>query len=497
MPIRVTCPDCFDKMRVPDKYLGKKIRCRTCHQPIRVEDDFDYQEPVAHKASPRRKTSGRPSSRKKKKPQGPSGIVLACMIGGATLVMLAGVGIFVASSVKKLPAEINEIAQEASDSPTAETFLAKQGFSTAFSESEAIGFGQTLVEQFNSGNTRQVDKLFDMSSCIRKGIDYIPISDTEKRDATSRMVHGSKLTSSLVLKELLADIDKGGELVFRKIVQRDGRSYARVLLKLSSGGFNYLEFEIVKNQGGFLRTIDQYSYVVGEHLSTTVGRLILPIIMNDRRELFNKLTGNTPDVILHHDKLVAFNNARKSDNIQLIYSRYKELPQSLQDEKGVIVNVLSKVNPETGGDIYIELAERYKTLYPNDPSLSMVLLDYYVYKKDYKNLQLQFDKLSTALDGDAYIEAQRAYYLIVEGKTEEALAAAELSRERDPRLVDTQMAVCDALLHNGDFERMVTEMIRFEQEYEWEWSDLTEVERYEEFIKSPHYQTWLDYQKNK
>lgn len=39
MPIAITCPSCDTSYDVADELEGKKVRCRTCKQPVRVQSE--------------------------------------------------------------------------------------------------------------------------------------------------------------------------------------------------------------------------------------------------------------------------------------------------------------------------------------------------------------------------------------------------------------------------------------------------------------------------
>lgn len=104
MPIRVTCV-CGHELMAPDKFAGRKARCKSCGEPIRipslkpgrqrkrggaarVEEDYDPYEDGSDDYQPRRRPVAKKKKKRKKKSQGLPGWVvpLAFVFVGVTAI---------------------------------------------------------------------------------------------------------------------------------------------------------------------------------------------------------------------------------------------------------------------------------------------------------------------------------------------------------------------------------------------------------------------------
>lgn len=121
MPLQVACPHCQKKYNVPEKILGRKVKCKSCGQPfeaklpdddvLEVVDDFDDFDDEPQQDEPRRAPvrSRRPSSAgkrpsqsrspKKKKvaepePKSKAGLLIGIGVGVVVLLAAVGVGAF-------------------------------------------------------------------------------------------------------------------------------------------------------------------------------------------------------------------------------------------------------------------------------------------------------------------------------------------------------------------------------------------------------------------
>ena len=101
MPIAVTCSKCYSPFSVPDKFAGRKIRCKQCEADIyvprpgeEVDDDFgSYDDDVAVAApAPRRRSPGKKTKKKRRKSASSSDKMnMVLMIAGGGMVVLFGI----------------------------------------------------------------------------------------------------------------------------------------------------------------------------------------------------------------------------------------------------------------------------------------------------------------------------------------------------------------------------------------------------------------------
>lgn len=93
MRIRVSCPACDQRFSVAAEYEGRRVKCPSCSEPVRVVDHDEHEEPEDR---PRRRSSERSSRKQAKTPQS-SGTAVAIGLGLAGGIVALGVLIFLLS----------------------------------------------------------------------------------------------------------------------------------------------------------------------------------------------------------------------------------------------------------------------------------------------------------------------------------------------------------------------------------------------------------------
>jgi hypothetical protein len=93
MPIDVVCRACKKRLRVPDQFAGKRVRCKDCQSLLLVEDPQAYEpEEVEERPEPRRK-------RKKKKAKS-GGIPIWVFVAGGVGILVVVVFVVVLIVIK-------------------------------------------------------------------------------------------------------------------------------------------------------------------------------------------------------------------------------------------------------------------------------------------------------------------------------------------------------------------------------------------------------------
>ncbi len=109
MPLKATCSSCGKTFGVPDKFAGKRFKCKNCGEPVRAPeletdddlfDDMDFGggESVQDELPPKSQKSGKSKKSKKSKKGGGGGSRIAVIAGAAVagfFALLVAVGVIV------------------------------------------------------------------------------------------------------------------------------------------------------------------------------------------------------------------------------------------------------------------------------------------------------------------------------------------------------------------------------------------------------------------
>jgi hypothetical protein len=152
-------------------------------------------------------------------------------------------------------------------------------------------------------------------------------------------------------------------------------------------GLNYHDLVLVLT-GGRVTIADIYVFSNGEFLSETLRRALLPAYMQADRSLAAKLVSGENDYMealpkLHHLQRLA-NVGNGVDALAI----YNSLPESVKEDKSVMLLRLQAA-AAIGGDSrqYRQALSRMRGLFPNDPCLHLLLVDYYVVNRDYDGVR--------------------------------------------------------------------------------------------------------------
>ncbi len=127
MRIKISCDGCFHDFSVSDDLLGKRVKCPSCGDPVRVTEDGDNEEEDDRPRRSQSKTSAKGAKGKKKK-SGGNGLLIGLGIGGGVLVLgLIGAVIFLMTRggpaapavAANTPAAVNPVSLPATTPTTA------------------------------------------------------------------------------------------------------------------------------------------------------------------------------------------------------------------------------------------------------------------------------------------------------------------------------------------------------------------------------------------
>ena len=184
-------------------------------------------------------------------------------------------------------------------------------------------------------------------------------------------------------------------------------------------------------------------------------------------------------------------------NHQEALAQLKTLGPDTKKEKSIL---LIRIRAAQASDEkeYTEVLEEFRKLYPKDPCVDLLSIDYYTLKKDYPKALASIDRLDKAVGGDPYLNVLRASLSELGADLPSALKFANRTIEEEPTMLNAYFYSIGISLKAEMYDETLATLKKQDQTFKMTYNDLKTVPEYAGFVKSPQYQQWLDYlaQKN-
>jgi len=200
-------------------------------------------------------------------------------------------------------------------------------------------------------------------------------------------------------KAVVDAMGKDGSYELIKQYEKDKKQH--ILFRLyGQGGVNYHDYELVKRDDA-IRAADVFIYMSGENLSKTIADALQVTNENMPKEDMAKI-----EKLRNIKTLMAQGENEKALDI------FNELPDQIKKEKAyqiIHIQLCSKLD----NDKYIQALNEYRSLYPKDPNMYLMMIDAYVLQKDYPMAMTAVNKLDSLIDKDPYQDYQRGLIFLL------------------------------------------------------------------------------------
>lgn len=297
-------------------------------------------------------------------------------------------------------------------------------------EGECREFSNNLERAITTGDRASVDRLLGVLGIIDRCVDELGMTKTEKQ----QFLKGAARGLNFLPDQMIDEVKKGGKYSLLRIHQVDGRQ--RVLMRSigPDGGVGYHDIILVKKPNGEVEIDDIYIYLGGEKLSQMLRHMILPVLTEKNQGLLAKLSGSERIYSKHIKTLAEMTIDNRNGKYKDALEKFRSLPVELQNNKYfqiIAMRAAQGLDDESG---YVRELERYKKNFPNDPSLDLMIIDYYFIKNNHAEVFRALDRLDKAVGGDPQLWALTGSSLVKADRISEATALVEKAIKVEPNL---------------------------------------------------------------
>ena len=207
---------------------------------------------------------------------------------------------------------------------------------------------------------------------------------------------------------------------YQLVKQYEKDNIQHVLFRMyDDGSLNYHDIQLARS-GKEVKISDIFIYTTGEFLSETISGLYKQM----KTAMDKKSIENTQDD--WSQKLPQMRSLMNAGKYQEALAVYEDLPIDIQKMRAVqIVHILIS----SGLDDMVKYnaaIEEYKTLYPNEPNMHLLLLDGYIINKEYDKALDGVNQMDKMIDKDPFLD----YYRYLMYNLKEKPDSAKVSLER-------------------------------------------------------------------
>lgn len=376
--------------------------------------------------------------------------LLACVMAAAALVDLAGPSVAAASPAEGRQARLEEFAAKAS---------------------EAIG----------AGDAEFLRQHFDADALLDRILNGMPLDAEVQREFRRGFKQG--LGTNQLLQGAL-----GQSFRFLRIRPFQGRDRLFFRLLLDEGGLNYMVFETAEDEGK-IAIRDCYTFATGEWLSDSIRRMVLPALAQADRTLLERIFSPADAAYVRHlEDVKEMSQSFQRGEFAAAVAGFEALPPALQEQKLLNVTYLSALAElEERQEDYKAALRRFEKLFPGDPSLKLMLIDYHILNGDWSAMFDSLDWLEDKVGGDPYADVLRASGMIFKEDWEAAQRFALRAIEREPDLEDGYWTLVTGALNAADHAQVARGLTWLEERfgYVFEAQALGQEPLYTDFLTSP------------
>ncbi|MFT6961089.1 MAG: tetratricopeptide (TPR) repeat protein [Flammeovirgaceae bacterium] len=353
----------------------------------------------------------------------------------------------------------------------------------------AYAFADSLEREIENRETTLINARFNADKFLDKIIFKIP-DNRKLTNFNTAFAIGFKKTFDFGNILLTNFTEKETYYSFIESYVNQQSKKVHLIFRLFSldGGLNYHDYELdFNNKMNYWEISDAYFYLHGENFSKTLRSLYMPAVSPILKK--NQKSANEEKHIIL--KIKEIKDLAESGNYELAYKMCDSIPKASQNKKHfrlMVLNIAKNINTEK----YIEEGRKILDLFPDDPSVNLVAIDYYFNSEEYEECQQVIDKLDEQVGGDDLLDFYRGntHYKMKElGKATNYYKA---TLENYPYFQKAYDLLIEIYVTQKDLENAINSIDKMVVENEYDKQEIADIirELYPKLSKSGKFKAW-------
>lgn len=267
-------------------------------------------------------------------------------------------------------------------------------------------------------------------------------------------------------------------------IKENGEKYSIMFrAEVVGGGLNYFDFSVIKNKKGEVKIGDLYTYTMADNMSNIIGSLMLSV-MPDGFGASDKGAEKTIKAVK------AMTKAKNEGKFETVLAEYNKLSPENKKQK-MFLGLRLVAAQSLGIEEYKAAMDDYYMAYPNEPGISLLLIDKCFLEEDYEGALAAVNKTDSLVGGDNYLEQYRGnIYTYLDDYTK---AEASLKRflTNFPKSADAYPTYVSLLAANGKYPLAVETLKKWEKVTGQNPLEYFSADDFPDFKESAEYQGYL------
>jgi tetratricopeptide (TPR) repeat protein len=387
--------------------------------------------------------------------------------------LLIAMAVFSASCDKKTPPSSGRApAPTLTDPPT---------------EAEALQFGKDLENAARERNSEGVEAVVRMREFQLRLMRESGASDQDLKGFDRIFREG--IQGGGFRNGLIREIENGGNYKFLRIHVVDGRQRALFRIVGNDGSANYHDYILSRFPDGKIGMQDVYLYSDGETLAQSMRWRHAAMFAKHS----GKAISDAERVFLDHaSEVAAMSRALASSKFDEARQKFELLPQSVQDDKTVLLLYLRGISRNVGAeqDEYLKRIDKLRLLFPADPCIEYCSIEYFRTKKEYEQALRAIDSFAKRVGGDSFLKSWRADILIDCKRYDEARQYIDSALKDEPDLENAYWLRISLSLHENKYAETLDCLKKIATTFKAHDIDFSQDPEFDDFRKSPQYGEW-------
>lgn len=363
---------------------------------------------------------------------------------------------------------------------------------TPTTEAECREFAEALEKAARNSDRAKLDSMLDLNEMAIRALASLPISEGE-REGILGWLRSVSSNGAPLTRSILSGMDAGGSYKLLHVRMVDGRPRATFRLYRSDEGTNYHEIITAKRPDGRIVVDELYLFLSGEPMTSTMRRVVLPSVAEVNRKAIEQLKGDDGLYVSQLRTITAFSSAISAGKRQDARDLYDALPTKVREMKPI---ALLRVKMNAGGanekDYRAAIADLQR-LFPGDPLVDYLAIDYYVLGKQYDQANDCIDRVDRAIGGDPAMRSMKGNVYMAAGKYREANEVFEKTIREDPQYRDAYWGRITVALKEKKFAEVLSWLKTLVEQTSESVSDLSRINGFGEFVTSQEHKSWIDW----
>lgn len=365
--------------------------------------------------------------------------------------------------------------------------------SKEFSEQDARAFADAMSQALQKGDKAAFNALIDWDAIYETALQGMNLTKNQTNEFMNELRKHINDDAGFT-SQMVQNYKNGGRLDYLRTRERNRRQVVllRMTLPVASSGVNYYEFVLKRSPDLKIRASDLYVYLSAEFFTESLHRVFLPIVASINRNFLEKLVTSDRQLVDDLAQIQEVSGLLTTGKNKEALAKIKSFAPVTQKEKMVLLLRL-KAAQAISEQEYTSVMEDFRKLYPNDPCIDIISIDYYTLKKDLPKALAATDRLDKAVGGDPFLNLARAGMCELNGDLEAAQEFGTRAMTEDPTMINAYWYVISVANRRERYDDTLATLKKVDQNFAMKFNDLTRAEPFAGFVKSPQYKQWLKY----